>query len=477
MDESNSLGLKNSQKSNIQNLSPSDESEKNNEELRENYETEKALEIINNFNTEHNKQHKNTDEKGRTQICTNIKDIDWLGNIFLNKDLKNMLVQNSHIKEILVNEALYYFQIFSIIFSKLSKDREIEKLRKEEQKEIDKQKAKYHVTLPAIDMKKILSKVVVPRVKLGIVGCGNIGKKLLRSLIKIKDKKLLDFQIQISTRQPEKLMSEFLNELDDDIKIMLNNEKLFDECDIIFLCVQPTQLDLLLKEINIIFNERIEKLSKKEYKCFPLLVSFLSATTIKRLQMLFPKKVHIIRTRLLPNYLSAKKKSLFGGASSVEEEGDYINESSSHLLEKEKNFEIIENLIKGLTDQFYSKADVQIKKNTDSKVKKIVEKPIIESPLFLFEVIFGKENAEKYYEIYDYKKGKFKIPGLKEKNDKSGDDEDKNNGSKDIVDKNDDQEKYDPEQDKIIQAFTKNICTDFKSIFSDYLTRLLKTKK
>ena len=30
---------------------------------------------------------------------------------------------------------------------------------------------------------------------------------------------------------------------------------------------------------------------------------------------------------------------------------------------------------------------------------------------------------------------------------------------------------------ELLQTFTKNICTDFKSIFSDYLTRLLKTKK
>ena len=191
--------------------------------------------------------------------------------------------------------------------------------------------------------------------------------------------------------------------------------------------------------------------------------------------MLFPKKVHIIRTRLLPNYLSAKKKSLFGGSSSAEEEGDYINESSSHLLEKEKSFELIENFIKGLTDQFYSKTDVQSKKNCDSKAKKIIEKPIIESPLFLFEVIFGKEKAEEYYEIYDYNKGKFKIPGLKEKSDKNEDDEDNKNGSN--VEKSDEQEKFNPAEDKIIQEFTKKICTDFKSIFSSYLVRLLKTKK
>ena len=96
-------------------------------------------------------------------------------------------------------------------------------------------------------------------------------------------------------------MNELLDLLDEDIYIGLNVEKIFEECDIIFLCIQPIQLDLLSNEIFSIFSEKI---IRKEYKCYPLIISFLSATTVNRLEMFFQRKVHIKRTRLLPKLLS-----------------------------------------------------------------------------------------------------------------------------------------------------------------------------
>ena len=330
----------------------------------ETYEIKSAMESINYFNKEHSKERKKRKETGNGLICTTIKDIDWLSDIFENKDIKNMLIQNTHIREILIDQALYYFFIFNKIFVTWYKEKETEKLVKEEQKERDKQIQKYHVTLPPIDMKKILKKINIPGTKVGIVGGGNIGKKLLKSLIKIKDKNIFNFSILLSTT------------------ITLNNEKVFEECDIIFLCIQPMQLDLLSKEIFHVFSERIEKLSKREYKCYPLIISFLSATPIKRLEMFFPKKVHLTRTKLLYNFLRSKKKPLFSGSNVIEEDGEYIEESCDHFLDKEKCIEILENLIFGLSHQFYS--ELFIKKNNNKSNNK-------ECLLFLFEVIFGKD--------------------------------------------------------------------------------------
>lgn len=442
------------------------------EDLFENYEIKNALESINNFNEEHSKEQKRKEDNGNGLICTNIKDIDWLSNIFINKDIKNMLIQNNHIREILVDQALYYFMIFSKIFLTWSKERETDKLIKEEQKERDKQKQKYHVNLPPIDMKKLLKKIVIPRIKVGVIGCGNIGKKLLKNLIKVKDKKIIDFQIQVSTRQPEKVMSELLDLLDEDILITLNNEKIFEECDLIFLCVQPAQLDLLSKEVFNTFNDKIEKLIKREYKCYPIIVSFLSATTINRLGMFFPRKVHLERTRLLHNFLRSKKKALFSGGNVIEEDGEYIDESCDHFLAKEKSVEVIENLIKDLTKQFYSETIIQQKKNnSEYKNRKIVEKPIKESPLFLFEIIFGKDEAYKYYEMFNYEKGKFIIKGLKNQESKNSKEETSNinNNSDNLIEKEDN-----PEEIKIKQDFFKNIVYDFKKMFISYLEKLLK---
>ena len=420
------------------------------------YEIKSALESINYFNKEHSKESKKRKEAGNGLICTTIKDIDWLGNIFQNKDLKNMLIQNTHIREILIDQALYYFFIFNKIFMTWFKEKETEKLLKEEEKEREKQIQKYHVTLPPIDMKKILKKIVIPGIKIGIVGGGNIGKKLLKNLIKIKDKKIFNFEIILSTRQPDKIINEFLDILDENICITLNNEKIFEECDIIFLCIQPMQLDLLTKEIFQVFSDRVEKLSKREYKCYPLIISFLSATPVKRLEMFFPKNVHIIRTRLLFNFLRSKKKPLFSGGNVIEEDGEYIEESCDHLLEKEKGIEVLENLIMGLTKEFYS--EIFAKNNSNNENKEV--------PMLLFEVIFGTNCALKYHDLFKLKDGKFDIHYKEEIKE-----EKKNLNNEEVQTANDEENE---ERIKVRKEFNNTIGADFKKIFISYLEKLEK---
>ena len=433
------------------------ESDQKRQEEIDSYDIKSALESINYFNKEHSKESKKRKEAGNGLICTTIKDIDWLGDIFENKDLKNMLIQNNHIREILIDQALYYFYIFNKIFMTWYKEKETEKLLKEEEKERQKQIQKYHVTLPPIDMKKILKKIVIPGIKVGIVGGGNIGKKLLKNLIKIKDKKIFNFEIILSTRQPDKILNEFLDILDDEITITLNNEKIFEECEIIFLCIQPMQLDLLSKEIKHVFSDRIERLTKREYKCYPLIISFLSATPVQRLEMFFPKNVHIVRTRLLYNFLRSKKKPLFSGGNVIEEDGEYIEESCDHFLEKEKCIEVLENLILGLTKQFYSEIVNMNKSNNEKK----------ESPLFLLEVVFGKDLAMKYHELFKLDKGKFEINYGDEING-----EKKENNNEEILAENDEEEN--PERIKIRKEFGNNIGNDFKNVFISYLDELFK---
>ena len=433
------------------------ESDQKRQEEIDSYDIKSALESINYFNKEHSKESKKKKESGNGLICTTIKDIDWLGDIFENKDLKNMLIQNNHIREILIDQALYYFYIFNKIFMTWYKEKETEKLLKEEEKERQKQIQKYHVTLPPIDMKKILKKIVIPGIKVGIVGGGNIGKKLLKNLIKIKDKKIFNFEIILSTRQPDKILNEFLDILDDEITITLNNEKIFEECEIIFLCIQPMQLDLLSKEIKHVFSDRIERLTKREYKCYPLIISFLSATPVQRLEMFFPKNVHIVRTRLLYNFLRSKKKPLFSGGNVIEEDGEYIEESCDHFLEKEKCIEVLENLILGLTKQFYSEIVNMNKSNNEKK----------ESPLFLFEVVFGKDLAMKYHELFKLDKGKFEINYGDEING-----EKKENNNEEILAENDEEEN--PERIKIRKEFGNNIGNDFKNVFISFLDELFK---
>jgi hypothetical protein len=116
----------------------------------------------------------------------------------------------------------------------------------------------------------------------------------------------MKYKLYVSTRRPKEIHNEILNLIDEDIEIFLNNQLIFQECDIIFLCIQPHQLDLLMKEVSEVIFDRIEKAKKKSSKIFPTIISFLSGTTIDRLKLFFPEEVNVQRTfidyQILENY-------------------------------------------------------------------------------------------------------------------------------------------------------------------------------
>ncbi len=60
---------------------------------------------------------------------------------------------------------------------------------------------------------------------IGIIGCGSIGEALAKYLIKIKDSNLINFKLIISTRRPNKIDEDIKNLIDENIQILLDNEK------------------------------------------------------------------------------------------------------------------------------------------------------------------------------------------------------------------------------------------------------------
>ena len=71
-------------------------------------------------------------KKDKSSNFTSVKNLDWMNDLFLSKDIKNIYLQNSHVKEILIDQGLYYLYIFYLIFIEWNKEREIEKLTREE---------------------------------------------------------------------------------------------------------------------------------------------------------------------------------------------------------------------------------------------------------------------------------------------------------------------------------------------------------
>ncbi len=59
----------------------------------------------------------------------------------------------------------------------------------------------------------------------GIIGCGCVGEAIAKYFIKIKDCNLVNFKLIISTRRPNKVDQDILNLVDQNIEILLDNEK------------------------------------------------------------------------------------------------------------------------------------------------------------------------------------------------------------------------------------------------------------
>lgn len=94
----------------------------------------------------------------------------------------------------------------------------------------------------------------VPPFKIGIIGCGQVGTMVLTKLIEVAHS-FNNLQLIVSTRQPH-LLRPFKEEFG--IQAEFNNEKVFAECDLIFLCVLPSQAEAVLKEVRGVLDQRLE---------------------------------------------------------------------------------------------------------------------------------------------------------------------------------------------------------------------------
>ena len=93
----------------------------------------------------------------------------------------------------------------------------------------------------------------MPPFKIGIIGCGHLGTMILTKLLEIAGS-FNNLKLYVSTRQPH-LLRPFVQEFG--VVAEFNNERIVKECDIIFICVLPSQSTEMLKEIRPIALERL----------------------------------------------------------------------------------------------------------------------------------------------------------------------------------------------------------------------------
>ena len=130
--------------------------------------------------------------------------------------------------------------------------------------------------------------------KVGIIGCGHLGTMVLTKMLEISGS-FNNLQIYVSTRQPH-----ILRPFQDEFGVIaeLNNEKIIKECDIVFLCVLPSQAGEMLKEIRHMAVERIEESRENKQKSKPLFVSTLAVTGYNKLKLMLSQDSVFIRTSI-----------------------------------------------------------------------------------------------------------------------------------------------------------------------------------
>ena len=142
--------------------------------------------------------------------------------------------------------------------------------------------------------------------KIGFIGLGNMGGGLARVVARQKK-----HQILLANRSSEKA-KQIANEVGGE---PVTNEVIFEQADVIFLGVKPTQFADLLQEYHVILEKRSSV----------LLISMAAGLTLQQLEALVPTQHRLIR--IMPNTPVAVGAGVISYALS-----DEATEQDEHLL-------------------------------------------------------------------------------------------------------------------------------------------------
>ena len=134
----------------------------------------------------------------------------------------------------------------------------------------------------------------MPPFKIGIIGCGHLGTMILTKLLEISGS-FNNLKLLVSTRQPH-LLRPFVQEFN--VIAEFNNERIVKECDIIFICVLPSQASEMLKEIRPMALDRLYQASKNKSVSKPLFVSTMAATRMPKLKLMLNEDSVFLRTQI-----------------------------------------------------------------------------------------------------------------------------------------------------------------------------------
>lgn len=162
--------------------------------------------------------------------------------------------------------------------------------------------------------------------KIGFIGCGNMGKAMLGSIVK-SDNIILE-NIMVSTKSKTSAQS---ISLEFGVKASTNNIEVAKNSDIIFLAVKP-----------YFFKEVIEEV-KESIKEDAIVISIAAGITIDQIEQWFNKRVKVVRT--MPNtpaLVGEGMSAICPNKNITEEELNYVGELynlfGKYELLEEKDF-------------------------------------------------------------------------------------------------------------------------------------------
>ena len=156
----------------------------------------------------------------------------WLDNFISDPELQNTFITSEVVRNVLMLQCVFYASVYNDLM--LYKHAFLNTDPNEAAKSTSSRNQSSHSDMPPF--------------KIGIVGCGQLGTMILTKLIEVSSS-FNNLQIIVSTRQPH-LLRPFKQEFG--IQAEFNNEKVFAECDIIFVCVLPGQAGELFKEVRYV---------------------------------------------------------------------------------------------------------------------------------------------------------------------------------------------------------------------------------
>jgi pyrroline-5-carboxylate reductase len=89
------------------------------------------------------------------------------------------------------------------------------------------------------------------RMKVGIIGCGNMGSSLLKGMLKSGALKAREVTVSDSNGQRLKSLRNL------GVKTTSDNRRLVDDCDVIFIAVKPDIVEPVLKEVGDVSNGKL----------------------------------------------------------------------------------------------------------------------------------------------------------------------------------------------------------------------------